>query len=226
MPQYLDIETRMRRYEDVNRNYLMRRTPVIVRLDGRSFHGVTAKLFGKRNYSQRFVDIMQQVAIYATEQAQGCSFSYAQSDEISLLLTDYAELNSQAWFDYNINKINTILASAAASKFTQLTGHLVQFDSRCFNIPKEEVANYFYSRQLDCVRNAIQMAGHENFSHSDLQNKSCNQIQEMLFSYRSINFNDYPTARKRGYCVVNGVLDTEIPQFNKNWPYINRFVNL
>lgn len=127
MPQYLDIETRMRRYEDVNRNYLMRRTPVIVRLDGRSFHGVTAKLFGKRNYSQRFVDIMQQVAIYATEQAQGCSFSYAQSDEISLLLTDYAELNSQAWFDYNINKINTILASAAASKFTQLTGHCVEF---------------------------------------------------------------------------------------------------
>ena len=43
-----------------------------------------------------------------------------------------------------------------------------KFDARCFNIPKEEVANYFYWRQLDATRNSIQMVGQANFSHKEL----------------------------------------------------------
>lgn len=48
----------------------------------------------------------------------------------------------------------------------------------------------------------------------------------MLFSERGINFNDYPTTRKRGFCIVYGIVDTEIPQFNKSWVYIQRFVDI
>ena len=54
------------------------------------------------------------------------------------------------------------------------------FDSRVFNIPREEVTNYFYWRQLDASRNSIQMVGQANFSHKELQYKSCNDIQDML----------------------------------------------
>ena len=76
------------------------------------------------------------------------------------------------------------------------------FDARVFNIPKEEVANLIYWRQLDATRNSIQMVGQANFSHSELQNKSCNVIQEMLFQERDINWNDFPTHLKRGSCCV------------------------
>ena len=76
------------------------------------------------------------------------------------------------------------------------------FDARVFNIPKEEVANLIYWRQLDATRNSIQMVGQANFSHSELQNKSCNQIQDMLFQERDINWNDFPTHLKRGSCCV------------------------
>lgn len=76
------------------------------------------------------------------------------------------------------------------------------FDARCFNIPKEEVANLIYWRQLDVTRNSIQMVGQANFSHKELQNKSCNQIQDMLFQERDINWNDFPTHLKRGSCCV------------------------
>ena len=76
------------------------------------------------------------------------------------------------------------------------------FDARVFNIPKEEVANLIYWRQLDATRNSIQMVGQANFSHKELQNKSCNQIQEMLFQERDINWNDFPTHLKRGSCCV------------------------
>ena len=97
------------------------------------------------------------------------------------------------------------------------------FDARCFNIPKEEVTNLIYWRQLDAIRNSIQMVGQANFSHKELQNKTCNMIQDMLHEQKGINWNDYPTVWKRGTAVVkvtieserinasNWVIDTEMP---------------
>ena len=72
------------------------------------------------------------------------------------------------------------------------------FDARCFNIPKEEVTNLIYWRQLDATRNSIQMVGQANFSHQELQNKTCNMIQDMLHEQKGINWNDYSTVCKRG----------------------------
>lgn len=76
------------------------------------------------------------------------------------------------------------------------------FDCRCFNIPKEEVTNCIYWRQLDATRNSIQMIGQANFSHKELQNKSCNDIQDMLMTQKGINWNDLKTSYKRGSCCV------------------------
>ena len=76
------------------------------------------------------------------------------------------------------------------------------FDARCFNIPKEEVTNLIYWRQLDATRNSIQMVGQANFSHKELQNKSCNMIQDMLHEEKGINWNDFPTYLKRGSCII------------------------
>ena len=76
------------------------------------------------------------------------------------------------------------------------------FDARCFNIPKEEVANLIYWRQLDAARNSIQMVGQAYFSHSELHGKNQNDIQEMLWATHGINWNDYPTHLKRGSCCI------------------------
>ena len=80
------------------------------------------------------------------------------------------------------------------------------FDSRVFNIPKEEVTNLIYWRQLDAARNSVQMVGQANFSHKELQNKTCNMIQDMLHEQRGINWNDFPTPCKRGSCCVRRVV--------------------
>lgn len=96
------------------------------------------------------------------------------------------------------------------------------FDARCFNIPKEEVCNLIYWRQLDAARNSIQMVGQANFSHKELQNKSCNNIQDMLMTRKGINWNDFPTYQKRGSCCIkedyadmrtHWIIDKEIPMF-------------
>lgn len=124
------------------------------------------------------------------------------------------------------------------------------FDARCFNIPKEEVTNLVYWRQLDASRNSIQMVGQANFSHKELQNKSCNDIQDMLMAQKSINWNNLPTYQKRGSCCVRNkiviesdgvmataqlrdtsksenewIIDTDIPIFKgEGREYINRLV--
>ncbi len=83
------------------------------------------------------------------------------------------------------------------------------FDARCFNIPKEEVTNLIYWRQLDASRNSIQMVGQANFSHKELQNKSCNDIQDMLMTQKGINWNYLPTYQKRGSCCVRNKIVIE-----------------
>ena len=83
------------------------------------------------------------------------------------------------------------------------------FDSRCFNIPKEEVTNLIYWRQLDATRNSIQMVGQANFSHKELHGKSCNMIQDMLHEQKGINWNDYPTHKKRGSCCIRNYMKSD-----------------
>ena len=111
------------------------------------------------------------------------------------------------------------------------------FDARCFNVPKEEIANLIYWRQLDATRNSIQMVGQANFSHKELQNKSCNQIQDMLMTQKGINWDDIPSYQKRGsccikeeYCCNNSlrstwIVDNDIPIFKgDNRKYIEDLI--
>lgn len=93
------------------------------------------------------------------------------------------------------------------------------FDCRCFNIPKEEVTNLIYWRQLDATRNSIQMVGQSNFSHKELQNKSCNDIQDMLMTQKGINWNDFPVYQKRGSCCIKEdyfIPENELPENHRD----------
>lgn len=97
------------------------------------------------------------------------------------------------------------------------------FDSRVFNVPKEEVTNCVLWRQNDATRNSIEMVGHANFPQNQLHKKSCNEIQDMLMLQKGINWNNFPTHFKRGSCCIRKfdeitgrgkwIIDTEIPIF-------------
>lgn len=267
-----DLGNRMKIfYEEIPKTRLMRRCPVICRLDGRSFHTFTRGF--KRPFDNVLIKTMQETAKYLCENIQGCQLAYTQSDEISLLLIDYQRFETSAWFDYEIQKICSISASMATMEFNRIFDDYVtklwdemnytenmeylnaidlaitkgaMFDARVFNIPREEVCNYFYWRQLDTSRNSIQMVGQANFIHNELQYKSCNDIQDMLMTQKGINWNDFPTYQKRGSCVVKEnyldatpestdsesmrsrwIIDKNIPIFKGDGrQYIERFVNV
>ena len=218
----LSIGDRMKQYESVSAWTLPRRIPVILRIDGRAFHTITRKRFGKA-WNMEFVELMIETAKTVITDMQGCNFCYCQSDEISFLLTDYKKITTDAWFGYDARKMISISASLASSVFSQLHGRNICFDSRVFSLPQDEVTNYFIWRQIDATRNSIQMAGREYYSHKELTNKSCSMIQEMLFQ-KGINFDKYPTVRKRGFCIVDDQVDLEIPIFTKDREYIEKHI--
>ena len=107
------------------------------------------------------------------------------------------------WYDTALDKIEegTLdwdMVNKQLEKYKKAFNAGAMFDSRCFNVPKEEVCNLIYWRQLDATRNSIQMMGQANFSHAELQGKSCNDIQDMLMEKKNINWNNTPTPWKRG----------------------------
>lgn len=262
---------RMKQYEGIPRISLMRRNPVIIRIDGKAFHTFTRGF--RRPFDDILIESMQETMKYLCENIQGCKIGYCQSDEISLLLTDYENINTAAWFDYQVQKMCSIAASMATLAFNQVFWDKIRdldhdyyeyptkefnelieiyykalekgamFDARCFSIPKEEVCNYFLWRQNDCVRNSIQMVAQANFSHKQLQNKSCDELQEMLWQEKNINWNDFETVKKRGSCCTKTgkhtiidiqtgeqkerliwEIDREIPIFTQDRNYIEKFV--
>ena len=226
-------------YENVPKTNLMRRTPVVIRIDGKAFHSFTKGF--KRPFDEVLIKTMQETTKYLCENIQGCVLGYTQSDEISLVLVDYQRFETSAWFDYEVQKMCSITASMATMAFNKYFEKNVReysyihdkqlstirltdtynraidkgamFDARVFNIPKEEVTNYIYWRQLDASRNSIQMVGQANFSHKELQNKSCNNIQDMLMEQKGINWNDYPTVCKRGTSVIKKIVAREEKSF-------------
>lgn len=250
-----DLGTRMKTfYEEIPKTKLMRRTPVIIRTDGKAFHTFTKGF--KKPFDELLIKTMQETTKYLCENIQGCVFGYTQSDEITLVLIDYQQLETSAWFDYEVQKMCSVSASMATMAFNRFFAENVQkycnsenasetyankyiaaiekgamFDSRCFNISKEEVTNLVYWRQLDASRNSIQMVGQANFSHKELQHKTCNDIQDMLMLQKGINWNDLPTYQKRGSCVIKEsgkwIIDKDIPIFKGDGrEYIEQLINI
>ncbi len=218
---------RMKNYEDVSRIKLMRRTPVIIRLDGKAFHTWTKGL--DRPFDSTFISIMANVTKFVTDNVQGGVFAYCQSDEISILLRDYDNINTCAWFDNNIQKMVSISASLATAKFNELAAQafenksLAFFDARVFTIPREEVVNYFIWRQNDAVRNSIRAVATHYLGHKKCHGLNNAQAQDELMNREvPINWNDFPIHLKRGiaYNSISKQVDINIPIFSQSRDYV------
>ena len=244
MPVNDELGTRMKTfYEQVPKYRLMRRTPVAIRIDGKAFHTFTRGF--QKPFDEVLIKSMQKTMKYLCENIQGCVLGYTQSDEITLILVDYKKLSSSAWFDYELQKMCSIAASMATMAFNKFFYGEVRkwayenqsatnvnalqrayynavlkgamFDARAFNIPKEEVTNLLYWRQVDAARNSVQMAARAKFSHNECDNKNQSQLQEMLFQTYGIDWNDYPTHMKRGSCCIKTLYLNEDGQIRSRW---------
>jgi tRNA(His) 5'-end guanylyltransferase len=242
-----ELGDRMKKYyEDRTRITLPRRTYTIIRIDGKAFHTYTRGL--NKPFDDGLMDDMDETACYLCKNMQGAKFGFVQSDEISILLTDFDKIGTDAWFDGNIQKMASIAASMATAKFNQLRWirfvnekynkttekvewiwfeqaaglKLAEFDARVFTIPCDyEVENYFIWRQQDTVRNSISSVAQSLYSHKELAGKNVSQQQELIFQ-KGINWNDYAPRYKRGRFIFKQQFEMAItPKLPEGMPPVD-----
>lgn len=226
----ISLGDRMKRYENVNRDYLIRRMPVIIRLDGKKFSSWTRHC--TKPFDVGLSYLMMNAMWYLNTHIQGAVFGYTQSDEISILIRDYDTLTTDMWFDGNIQKMASISASMLTAIFNKAIPQflndlqdfdLATFDARVFNIPKEEVCNYFIWRQSDIQRNSVQMMGQHYLGHKRIQGLNNESLAELLEA-EGYSMSKVEHRFTHGVCTADGVLDQIIPLFREDREYIDRHV--
>lgn len=235
-------------YEDRTRISLPRRSYTIIRIDGKSFHTYTKGL--ARPFDDGLIDDMDSTAAYLCKNIMGAKFAFVQSDEISILLTDFEDIGTQAWFDNNLQKMCSVSASQATRAFNEARlkrngfeeMKWAEFDSRVFQIPqKVEVENYFIWRQQDTTRNSISSVAQSLYSSKELHGKNTTVQQELIFK-KGINWNNYAPRYKRGRIIVKKTFEkaadgdkgedtirtmwvsSEVPVFTQERDYLNNLI--
>ena len=212
-------------YEETTKTKLIRRMPVIIRLDGCHFHTFTHGF--RKPFDDLLIKTMQATMKYLCENIQGVVLGYTQSDEITLVLQDYAKLETSAWYDYEVLKMTSVSAALATYAFNKYFNEFyleqlaekgeadqydlvydkarrqgAYFDSRVFNIPKEEVTNCVLWRQLDAERNSILSLAQSLFSHKELQGLNCKTLKTKMEEEKGVIWGNLPTTYKRGSCCI------------------------
>lgn len=207
------LGNRMKDYEGMEAmRKLMPLLPIMVRLDGRSFHTFTKGL--KRPFDTRFQQLMFETTLHLTKETNSV-LGYTQSDEISLVMLP--KQKEEPYFGGRIQKICSTLSAICSVYFysrleeflPEKKGKFPSFDCRVWNVPTlAEAANTILWRELDATKNSISMAAQCNFSHKSLHGLDGKQKQEKLFKEKGINWDDYPSRFKRGTYIKKVTLST------------------
>lgn len=215
-------------YENRTRTFLPRRTYTIIRIDGKAFHTLTKVEACKKPFDDKLMNAMSVASKFVCENVMGAKFGYAQGDECSILLTDFAKKGTESWFNGNIQKVCSVVASMFTAKFNDIykPSMLAFFDARVFTIPDPiEVENYFIWRQKDAERNSINAVAQSYYSHKELMGKSCKDMQELIHQ-KGDNWNNYKTKEKRGVFIDRGIVEgywninVEPPIFTKDIEFL------
>ncbi len=189
---------------------------IILRLDGRSFHSLAKNLNLKKPYDEDFAKLMVKVSKDLFNDFAP-RFIYTFSDEISILLDNIP-------FNGRIEKINSVMASFAASSFTynldKQISKAVAFDSRIIPITNDDIPKYFKWRQDEAWRNCINAYGiytlkskySDEVANKKIKGLKSSDIHELLFK-EGINLNDVDNWQKRGIAIYKQ--NKEIVGYNK-----------
>lgn len=211
-----NLGDRIKRYERTTKFNLLPRSPLFIRVDGRAFHTFTRG--ANKPFDQTLIDAMSYAAEMTAKEMSGFKLAYVQSDEATFMLSDYDTFETQGWFDYELNKVVSISASAFTAYFNSYWFNYAQtdgetkfamFDSRAFTVPADDAPNVFLWRQRDWERNSVQMYVRGTFSHKDCDGKKIPDLHEMLHE-RGLNWAKLGDRLKNGtFILPNGAKSFE-----------------
>ena len=237
--KFKGLEDRMLYYRGLSDYRLIPNSYVLLMLDGRSFSSFVKNYFDKP-FDDKFINMMNETAKYLCEKIQGCKFAYVQSDEISLVITDFDTPNSDSFFGYRLEKILSISASMASAKFNQLMTlealrravdgldeygcinteevianvKLLEFDCKAWNVPSyNDVFAWNLFRQNDCLKNSKQQAAQAWLPHKQLVNKTADEQIALLKEKQGIDWNDFDDGKKYGRFIYKETVTMNSEQY-------------
>ena len=218
------LEEKCRYYQFLSDYRLREKSFILVHIDGRSFSKLVKNRF-KQPFDDDFIYMMNETAKYLCEKVSGVKFAYVQSDEITLVITDFDEDGNfgEHFFGGRLCKMQSIIASLATSEFSRLYTvyalkndetkrpalevineiPLIQFDCKCWNVNNANDAfAWVLYRQIDCVRNSKQQTAYTYFSHNQLLGKDADMQIQMVKDEKDIDWNDYDNGKKYGRFIL------------------------
>jgi tRNA(His) 5'-end guanylyltransferase len=208
------IADRMKDYEMRSSSYLTPRSYIIVRVDGCNFKKYTSKL--NRPYDDGLIEDMNNTAIEVSAFIYGCKLGFVQSDEISFIIHQPSSI-TEPWYNYNVQKMVSIIASKTSTVFNKLRrvrngDDSAIFDARVFVLPTlDEVINYLIWRQIDGKRNSISAAALSLFSHHKLEGKNSQDKIDMMRSVGFDWYHDIDFRRQTGALISKVTYMVDIP---------------
>jgi len=217
-------------YEDRTRYSLPRRTYTIIRLDGKAFHTYTKGL--KKPFDKELIDDLDTAVKAILPQIQGAVFAYVQSDEISILLTDFEKDTTDAWFDGNIQKICSVSASLMTAEFNQYrfktwlkeySKALSESDLHTFSdgqvVGIEEFRPAAFDSRVFTIPDRTEVMNYFIWRNQDCTRNSVSMVAQSLYSHKElhgknssqlqemifqkgINWADYDPSLKNGRVII------------------------
>ena len=205
-------------YRSLTDYKLMPNSYVLAMVDGHCFSKLIKNKFDKP-FDDLFIKMMNETAKYLCENIQGAKFAYTQSDEISILITDFDTPMTDSYFSFRLCKMQSLIAAMATAKFNQMYAKLA-YDYRGFGLKKFDMKEYptctfdckvwtvpnandayawFLYRQTDCIKNSKAQTAQAVYSHKDLVGLTSDQmIEKLKDEYKFDWYNDLENGKKYG----------------------------
>jgi tRNA(His) guanylyltransferase len=203
-----NLGNRMKAYEAAAAQQLPPRMPMLIRIDGRAFHTYTQGF--EKPWDTSIRDGLSRIGEALLREIPGAKLAYCQSDEITVLVTDYDSLGFEGWFKKSVQKMASVSASIATAAFNHHMGSragvgLATFDARCFVLPQQDVCNAFIWRQNDAERNSVLGYCQTIWKQNEIHGLKCVDLRKRLEAY-GVPWERRATWEKRGWCVTRKVL--------------------
>lgn len=181
-------------------------SPIIIRVDGRSFKNVLGRHGFEKPFDHRFASAMADAAeSFFRESGLHPAIAYIFSDEINIFFTDPA-LPFAGRLEKLVSVISSFISSALA---LSLKISPIAFDGRVIPLHQEQIIDYLIWRQAEAWRNCINGYGYYMLRSLKLSGRdaasrmlgmrSCD-IHELLFRH-GINLDKVPAWHRRGILI-------------------------
>lgn len=206
------IKERISSYEDVCNYKLLPKIPIIIQINGRSFHKTTS--FLNKPYCELFSDTMAFTMMQLCLEIEGAIFAYQYNDQIIIIARNDRNADTLPWYDNRIQKISSAVSSLATFHFNNMANlkniNLVGdsiFLTQVFNAPTvleaihaivlKQQQNFQYAVQAACFYELIKLHKKESIKEM-LSGLTIDEKIDLLYQECNISFNEYPMAFKRG----------------------------